>query len=162
MGLGQKSLESIILTFCSYFSCKFKFSKCFFHSLFGFFTCTIFCQTFLYNSRMIFIIYDTRGRGHYVAGKEDCSYEINAYLFSFSHCVSLFSVCYQATNVSPSCPCVTVKQMLVQGFCVLLVTHGRFTYRRINGHTDRQTDRQLTLYSRIICQFMRWVIDANY
>ena len=58
-------------------------------------------------------IFLTRGRGHYMAQKEDCSYEINAYLFSFSHCVSLFSVCYQATNVSPSCLCVTVKQMLV-------------------------------------------------
>ena len=45
--------------------------------------------------------------------KEDCSYKINPYLFSVSHCVSLLSVCYQATNVSPSCPCVTVKQMLV-------------------------------------------------
>ena len=41
------------------------------------------------------------------------------------------------------------------GFCVLLVTHGRFTYRRINGHTDRQTDRQLTLYLEIL-------ILANY
>ena len=31
--------------------------------------------------------------------------------------------------------CVTKQQMLVQVFCVLLVTHGRFTHRRINMHT---------------------------
>ena len=31
---------------------------------------------------------------------------------------------------------------------MLLVTHGRFTYRRINGHTH--THIQLTFYSRIL------------
>ena len=54
----------------------------------------------------------TGGRGHYMA-KEDFSYEIFPFLCSLSHYMSLFSVCYQSTNVSPSFPCVTVKQMLV-------------------------------------------------
>ena len=48
-----------------------------------------------------------------MAKKEGFSYEIFHYLSSVSYNVSLFSMCYQATNVSPSCPCVTVKQMLV-------------------------------------------------
>ena len=70
-----------------------------------------------------------------MAKKEDFSYEIFTHLGSVSHYVGLFSVCYQATNVSPSFLCVTVKQMLVQLFCVLLLTHGRFTCRWINRHT---------------------------
>ena len=56
---------------------------------------------------------------------------------------SLVSVCYHGTNVSPGFPCVTVKLMLVYVFRVLLVTHGRFTYRRTNIHTYIQTDNQL-------------------
>ena len=45
--------------------------------------------------------------------KEDFSYVMFPYLFSVPRYVSLFSVCYQATNVSPIFLCVTVKQMLV-------------------------------------------------
>ena len=55
----------------------------------------------------------TRGRGQYMAKKEDFSHEIVPHLGSVSHYVCLFSVCYQATNVSPSFPCVTEKYMLV-------------------------------------------------
>ena len=69
--------------------------------------------------------------------------ETSPILIQFPHYVSLFSVCYQATNVSPSFLCVTVKQMLVYVFCVLLVTHGRFTYRRTNVHTHTQTTNSL-------------------
>ena len=74
-----------------------------------------------------------------MAKKEDFSYKIFPYLSSVSHYVSLFSVCYQATNVSPSFLCVTVKQMLVQVFCVLLVTHEDLL---LDGLMDIQTDRQ--------------------
>ena len=83
--------------------------------------------SFLCLGTTLVIFLTTRGRGHYMAKKEDFSYEIFPYLSSVSHYVSLFSVCYQATNVSPSFLCVTVNQMLVSVFCVLLVTHGRFT-----------------------------------
>ena len=69
---------------------------------------------YLESSSRLFIFVATRGRGHYMAKKEDFSYEILPYLSFVSHYVSLFSVCYQATNVSPSFLCVTVKQMFVQ------------------------------------------------
>ena len=61
-----------------------------------------------------------------MAKKEDFLNENCPHLESISYSVSLFSVCYKDTNVSPSFPCVTVKQMLVLVFCVLLVTHGGF------------------------------------
>ena len=59
------------------------------------------------------IFLTTRGRGHYMAKKEDFSYEIFPYLSSVSHYVSLFSVSYQATNVSPSFPIVITDISLV-------------------------------------------------
>ena len=61
----------------------------------------------------VYPLWITRGRGHYMAQKENYSHEIFPYLCSVSPHVSLFSVCYQATNVSPIFLCVTVKQMLV-------------------------------------------------
>ena len=69
--------------------------------------------TFLSSTALSLELWKTRGRGHYMAKKEDYSYEICTHLVSVSYYVSLFSVRYQATNVSSSFRCVTVKQMLV-------------------------------------------------
>ena len=73
----------------------------------------------------------------------------------YSHSVSLFSMCYQATHVSPSFLCVTVNQMLVLVFCVLLLTHGRFTYTRL---TNTQTAIAASIHNSSFSIIYRVVI----
>ena len=53
-----------------------------------------------------------------MAKKEDFSYEILTHLGSVSHYVSLFSVCYQATNVSKFSVCYCKTDVSLGFLCV--------------------------------------------